>query len=48
MLEPTLIMVSIFAMFLFLKEKLFGFKHELPLYLSTIVDLAESIDCLKW
>lgn len=47
MLEPTLVMVSMLALFPFLK-KLFGFKHELPHYLSTTVDLAESIDCLEW
>ena len=51
MLEPTLAMVDMLAVFplIFLKEKLSGLKHELPLYLSTIiVDLADCIDCLDW
>ena len=48
MLEPTLVMVSMLAVFPSPKKKLFDFKHELPLYLSTTVDLAESIDCLEW
>ena len=48
MLEPTLAMVDTLAVFPFLKEKLSGLKRELPLYLSTIVDLADSIDCLDW
>ena len=47
MLEPTLVMVSMLALFPFLKNKLFGYKHELPHYLSTTIDLAESIDCLE-
>ena len=48
MLEPTLAMVDVLTVFPFLKEKLLGLKHELPLYLSTTVDLAESVDCLEW
>ena len=47
MLEPTLAMVDMLTVFPFHKEKLLGFKHELPLYLSTSIDLAESIDCLE-
>ena len=46
MLEPTLAMVD--TVFPFHKEKLLGYKHELPLYLSTSIDLAESIGCLEW
>ena len=41
-------MVDTLAVFPFLKQKLSGLKRELPLYLSTIVDLADSIDCLDW
>ena len=48
MLEPTLAMVDTLALFPFLKEKLSSLKCELALYLSTIVDLADSIDCLDW
>ena len=48
MLEPTLAMVYTLAVFPFLKEKLSDLKCELPLYLSTSVDLADSIDCLDW
>ena len=51
MLEPTLAMVDTLAVFPFLKEKLSGLKQELPLYLSKVVDLSESVesfDCLKW
>ena len=48
MLKPTLAMVDMLTVFPFHKEKLLGYKHELPLYLSTSVDLAESIGCLEW
>ena len=48
MLEPTLAMVDMLAVLPFLKEKLSGLKHELPLYLYTIVDLADCFDCLDW
>ena len=48
MLEPTLATVDVLTVFPLLKEKSLGLKRELPHYLSTTVDLAESVDCLEW
>ena len=41
-------MIDTRTVFPFLKEKLSGLKHELPLYLSKSVDMPESTDCLEW
>jgi len=41
-------MIDTLTVFLFLKEKISGFKQELPLYLTKSSDIPESTDCLRW